>query len=201
MNAEETASRVGTSDGWRWQYAVETADCVRDPNCPDPLPPVLPPPALDLCYPTTSFTARRWVIPLPAGKVPVWQEKVPFIRINPGSFDLRRLTMRWYQNPLSRDCATQLDPCGACAEVQVPYLPRNSWFTLDGRTERAEVDCPGGPGLTTASPPIYGRGGSPFTWPVFGCDVPQCLEILALDASVAPDARWEISTIVREEAV
>jgi hypothetical protein len=83
----------------------------------------------------------------------------------------------------------------------VPYLPRNSWFTLDGRTETAWVDCPGGPGLAQAYPPVYGRGGSPFQWPVFGCAVPQCLEILALDSSVAADARWEISTVVREEAV
>ena len=180
---------------------TETADCVRDPLCPQPLAPLLPPPAVDLCYPTTPFTARRWLIPLPPANLPVWHEKVPFIRINPGGFDLRRLTIRWYVNPLNRDCATQLDPCSACAEIQVPYLPRSSWFTLDGRTETAWVDCPGGPGLAQAYPPIYGRGGSPFQWPVFSCDVPMCLEILALDSSVAPDARWEISTVVREEAV
>jgi len=180
---------------------IETADCVRDPLCPAPLAPLLPPPVLDLCYPTTPFTARRWLISLPGGNVPVWHEKVPYVRINPGSFDLRRLTIRWYVNPLDRDCATQLDPCSACAEIQVPYLPRNAWFTLDGRTETAWVDCPGGPGLAQAYPPVYGRGGSEFQWPVFGCAVPQCLEILALDSSVAADARWEISTVVREEAV
>lgn len=180
---------------------TETADCVKDPLCPAPLAPVLPPPTIDLCYPTTPFTARRWMIELPTGQVPVWHEKVPYLRVYPGSFDLRRLVVRWYLNPLQRDCATELDPCLACAEVQVPFLPRNAWFTLDGRTETASVDCPGGPGLMTAVPPLYGRGGAPFNWPVFGCDVPMCLEIIALESSVAPDARFEISTVVREEAV
>jgi hypothetical protein len=175
-------------------------DCVRDPLCPPPLAPLLPPPAVDLCYPTGAFTARRWVMNLPSGLTPAWFEKVPYVRINPGALDLRRLRLRWYHNPLGADCSTVLDPCLSCGEVQVPYLPRNSWFVLDGRTETATVDCASGPGVRNGDVPVYGPGGAPYTWPTFGCEVPTCLEITALASSVAPDARWEISTVVREEA-
>lgn len=180
----------------------DIVDCVRDPLCPPPPAPLLPAPVTDLCYPTGEFTARRWVIELPSGLTPAWHEKVPYVRINPGSLDLRRLRLRWFRNPLGRPCADLItDPCGACMEVQVPYLPRNAWFVMDGRVQQATVDCPGGPGLSTGDVPVYGPGGSPFTWPTFGCDdVPTCLEIVALASSVSPDARWEISTVVREEA-
>lgn len=179
----------------------EAVDCIRDPLCPPTALPVVPPPVTDLCYPTGPFNARRWMIPLGAGQTPAWHEFVPYIRVNPGSLALRRLMIRWHTNAMGRDCATNLDPCSACVEVQVPYLPPNAWFTLDGRAERAWVDCPGGPGLNTARPEIYGRGGSPFTWPVFTCDTAMCLEIVALNTSVAPDAKWEISYAVREEAM
>lgn len=178
----------------------EAADCLRDATCPPPPAPVLPPPPADLCFPTGPFTAGRFVIPLTTGIVPIWAEKVPYIRVRSGGKQLKRLTIRWYGNPLNRDCA-DVDPCSSCAEVNVAFVPANSILTIDGRSQVASVDCPGGPGLATAEPLLYGRGGTAFVWPVFSCDTPMCLEVIAEADSVADDAAIDIYYVVREDAV
>lgn len=180
---------------------AETSDCLRDGTCPPPPAPVLPPIPVDICYPTGPFTAGRVVLPLPDGRVPAWAEKVPLILIRSGSTKLERLTIRWYGNPTERECTADfLDPCAACAEVNIAFIPANSTLTIDGRREIASVDCPGGPGLITAEPALYGRGGTPFVWPVFGCGDGMCLEVIAKSGTVAADASIEIFYVVREDA-
>ena len=191
---------------------VESTDCVRTsmPNCP-PMPlPVLPLVPRDPCFPTGPFLAYRAVINLNAVATPAWLETVPYMRITAGAEPLRRLTIRWYSNPFGLDCTEALSnadpalrglgPCDACGEINVPVVPANSVLTLDGRIERAWVDCPGGPGLATAEPYIYGRGGTLFQWPVFGCRQALCLEIIADDTSVTDSVRWQIFTVPREDA-
>lgn len=178
---------------------AEASDCLRDPTCPSPPAPVLPPIPVDACFPTGPFTAARTVIPLPQSKVPIWQEKVPLIFVKSGSLKLERLTIRWYGNPTERDCA-DVDPCSACAEVNIAFIPPNSTLTIDGRIENAFVDCAGGPGLSLAEPQLYGRGGTPFVWPVFSCADGACLEVIAKAGTVAADASIEIYYVVREDA-
>ncbi len=178
----------------------EATDCLRDPSCPAPPAPVLPPPPIDACFPTGPFTAARVVFSLPDGRAPIWPEKVPLVFIKAGATKMERLTIRWYGNAREADCATGLDPCAACAEVSIPFIPAGATLTIDGRTETAFVDCPGGPGLTTAEPVLYGRGGTPFVWPVFSCGTGMCMEIIAKANTVAADAQIEIYYVVREDA-
>lgn len=179
----------------------EAADCLRDAACPVPPAPILPPVPVDACFPTGAFTASRLVVTLPQSKVPIWHEKVPLIIIQAGSKRLERLTIRWYGNPAERDCTDFVDPCTACAEVNIAFVPAGATLTIDGRIDSAFVDCPGGPGLVTAEPQLYGRGGSPFVWPTFRCSDGQCLEFIARADTVAPDARVDVYYVVREDAV
>lgn len=179
---------------------AEPADCLRDDTCPPPPAPILPPVPIDACFPTGPFTASRLVVTLPRDRVPIWSEKVPLIVVRAGSKRLERLTIRWYGNPTQRDCATYIDPCAACAEVNIAFVPQGATLTIDGRIETAFVDCSGGPGLITAEPQLYGRGGTPFVWPVFGCSDGQCLEIIARADSISPDTTVEVYYVVREDA-
>ena len=181
----------------------EPTDCLSDPLSPCPPPPLppLPPVPVDRCWPTGPFTAARVIMPIPRDQLATWAESVPLITIDSGSRSLRRVTVRWYDNPIGQNCVTDLNPCGACAEVNVSYIPRRSTFVLDGRLETATVDCPGGFGFRTAQPSIYGRGGTPFVWPVFSCTTGACLEIIAQANSVADDLYIQVSYVQREDAV
>lgn len=179
---------------------IETADCLRIPGCPPPPAPILPPIPVDPCFPRGEFTAARVVMPVPRENLSAWSESVPLITIRSGNRSLRRLTLRWYDNALGLDCVSDLDPCAACAEVNVAMIPRNSTFVLDGRTERATVDCPGGPGMRTAEPALYGRHGTPFVWPVFSCNGGACLEIIAQANTVADNMHIEVAYVQRQDA-
>jgi hypothetical protein len=178
----------------------EAADCLRSDDCPPPNAPVLPPLPVDACYPTGPFTASRAVFTLRSESVPVWAEKIPYVVVRAGAGELRRLTIRWYGNATGADCKTAIDPCAACAEINIALLPAGSTLTIDGRTETASVDCSGGPGLATAEPQLYARGGAPFVWPVFSCADGSCLEVIAEAASISADTEIDISYIVREDA-
>jgi hypothetical protein len=180
---------------------VESIDCLRDSTCPAPPAPLLPPLPTDVCFPTGPFTASRFMFTLTPHRTPMWQEKVPLILVKAGSRTLRRLTLRWYGNATQRNCATSTEPCNACAEVTIPFIPAGSTLTVDGRAQDATVDCPGGPGLATARPTLYGRGGTPFVWPVFSCADSMCLEVIAQADSIATDATIDVYDVVREDAV
>jgi hypothetical protein len=178
----------------------EAIDCLRDEDCPPPPAPILAPVPVDACFPTGTFTAARVVMNLPSGAVPIWAEKVPVIVVKAGTQRRNRLIFRFYGNPTERDCATMLDPCSACAELQIAFVPQGSTLVIDGRTETATVDCPGGPGLATAEPVLYGPAGAPFVWPVFNCSDGLCLEVIGeFDADVS-GLEIEVFMAVREEA-
>lgn len=170
------------------------------PVCTAPPAPILPPIPIDGCFPKGKFTAARQVFSLPAGQVPVWAEKVPYIVIRAGDRRMERIILRWYGNPTERDCTGALDPCAACAEINIAFIPKGSTLTIDGRSEVASVDCPGGPGVDTAEPQIYGPGGSPFVWPVFNCADARCLELIAKYGTIATNASVEVYYAVRQDA-
>jgi hypothetical protein len=170
------------------------------PACTPPPAPILPPIPIDSCFPVGKFTAARQVYTLPSGQVPIWAEKVPYLVIRAGSKRMERIIIRWYGNPTERDCTQTLDPCAACAEINIAFIPQGSTLTIDGRAETAFVDCPGGPGVDTAEPQIYGPGGSPFGWPVFNCADSLCLEVIAKYGTVSDDASIEIYYAIRQDA-
>jgi hypothetical protein len=188
------------------------AEATTDPLCRQPLMPEVPIVPVDPCFPTGPFTAYRAVITIPEGLTPNWFETVPLLHIKVGDFPTRRFMIRWYTNRAGVDCFSGLEnpipeerpisPCDACAELHIPVLPANSTLTIDGRTERAWVDCPGGPGLATAEPYIYGKGGSAFQWPAFGCGQMMCVEIVAevSGGGQTPTLTWTIEQVAREDA-
>jgi hypothetical protein len=201
-------------DPWSWQAGCPTATgCLDlDPYCDNgPAAPELAPTPPDPCFPSNPannpvgqpnrhrFNARRAVIPIPGGSGPGWLEKVPTITVYTGQRDLHRLILRWYDNPKQLACGPSLDPCYACAEVNVPWLPKSVEFTLDGRTRRASVDCPGPGGLT--EPRVYGPSGGAFEWPVFECSAPMCLEVLVDNDRAALDLTIDVQMSYREDAI
>ena len=179
------------------------ADCLFDPTCPAPGPPPTPPIPTDPCYPTGAFPARREVVTVPAGRVPAWSETVPIVQVNTGRGVLRRLTVRFYTNPAGKPCGDALDPCLACAEMSIPYLPAGTLLTVDGRTRRAYVDCSGGAGPEAlAEPVLYGPAGGLFTWPVFGCGGTggMCIEIVSDARYSAYNMTTNVQICARDDA-
>lgn len=195
---------------------TEETNCINEatsnPLCVAPLMPVIPKPPVDPCFPTGAFTAYRAVISIPIDLTPGWLETVPLIYIRIGNQHTKRFMIRWYTNRANIDCLTGLanpipeerpiSPCDTCAELHIPVLPANSTLTIDGRTERAWVDCPGGPGLATAEPFIYGRSGTAFQWPAFGCGQAMCVEIVAEigPGGQPPELTWRVEQVPREDA-
>jgi hypothetical protein len=201
-------------DPWTWQFACpQPAGCLDlDPYCNDgPAAPVLAPAPPDPCFPNNPannppgqpnrhrFNARRSVLAIPFGSGPDWAEKVPVIQVRTGREALHRLILRWYDNPTRQPCGPGLDPCYACVEINVPWLPPSVTLTLDGRTRRAVVDCPGPGGLL--EPRVYGPSGGPFEWPVFECSSAMCLEVIVDADRSAIDLAVDVELAYREDAI
>lgn len=206
---------VPNYDPWGWQANCPTGvTCFDgDPFCVNPpLPPVEAPAPPDPCYPNDPrnnpvgqpnahrFDASRFAITVPRGTGTDWGEKVPVLRVYTGSTPMRRLIVRWYDNPLGQQCqGVNLDPCRACAEINIPYLPRGTVFTFDARVRRAVADCPGSGPLV--EPRMYGPSGGPFGWPVFECSSALCCEVIADRNWLAYDGWIELDMATREDAV
>jgi hypothetical protein len=178
----------------------ESTDCALDPDCPPPAGPVRPPAPPDPCYPTDPFTASRAVVTVTPTTLPQWLEFVPIVEVQTGDLALRRLTIRFYSNPAQYACTDYIDPCSACAEINIPYLPASTRLRVDGRTRRAWLDCPGGPGLDQAEVDIFGPGGGPFEWPVFDCSSALCVEFISQADTVAANSRLDLWMAAREDA-
>ncbi|WP_367139267.1 hypothetical protein [Saccharothrix sp. HUAS TT1] len=179
---------------------VEDQDCAVDPDCPQPPPPIRPPAPPNPCFPgppPANDTYRR-IATVPANVLPEQLSKVPLLELRTGDLNLRRVTVRFYANPAQYACTEYVDPCSACAEINIPYLPRGVVLRLDGRTERVTVDCPGGPGLVVAEVEVYGPEGDFFEWPVFECDTSLCVEIVAQQSTVAPNMRLDLWMVARQ---
>lgn len=180
---------------------VEDTDCLRDPlTCPVPPVPILPPLPVDSCFPTGTFAAARTIISVPPDTEAIWAEKVPYIEIRSGALKMERIIIRWYLDAIGTGECSTLDPCRACAEINIAFIPAYSTLVIDGRTETATVDCPGGPGLAKATPTLWARNGAPFVWPTFRCADAMCVEVIAKSNTVATDAKIQVSTVVREDA-
>lgn len=196
-------------DPYGWIEDCDTpVDCLAaDPFCVvSAAPPAVAPAPPDPCFPNHpangdhTFAAARAIFSIPRGTGADWLEKVPIIRLFTGSLPWYRLIVRWYDNPGGTACGPDLNPCHACAEIQVPWVPRGSLLTLDGRTSRATLDCPGpGPELTT--PRLYGPAGGPFRWPVFECSATLCCEIIGDVTSLAADAWMDIHMATRSDLI
>lgn len=173
------------------------ADCTEDPSCPRPELPPRPPVPVGPCYPTGPANFRRTVAPLRAIDDPNWLTTVPVITVRTGMAEMRRLVVRFWSNPTSSTGCDidRLDPCSACLDLVVPYVPGNSQLTIDGRLKRAEIACkdPGGAGLSYREAQLYGPKGSRVTWPELTCSSGLCIEILTLESATAQGSKARVA--------
>jgi hypothetical protein len=173
-------------------------DCLQDPQCPPvgaPLP-AFPVPQ-DPCYPSGPYTAWRVRFPFSPLSASEWRETVPVLVVEAGERPLRRLAVRFIPNPHGIPCE-ELDPCQACAHFGVAYIPAGSTLMVDGRVERAAVDCPSANGSAFSVPNLYGPGGSAYTWPAFECGSALCVEVFAA-ADADDQARVRMELIPRSD--
>lgn len=179
--------------------------CTDDPLCAPPyvLPKVpdyfntcgLPKPFGD----SNDYTVRVTRIPFSPLAVPDWLEAVPVIRIDSGTRELRAIMIRFNMNPIGLPC-TQLDACDICTEINLTYLPPNSRLIIDGRTQRATVDCIAGQSTIRATPALSGILGAPFEWPVFPCSTGMCVEVTAYDRTMTAGSRASVTLVPRGDA-
>jgi hypothetical protein len=174
--------------------------CLQDPLCKDPaLPPQAPIP-ISPCYPKGKGNFYRSVVSLSPLDVPQWLETVPVLELATGSKALRRLIVRFWANPQGLGCDDVTDPCSACLDISVAYLPAGATLTVDGRIQRATVDCPSGAsGSSKSTPTIYGPQGRSFEWPVFACPTGLCIELLTQYENTARNAQARVSLIPRAD--
>lgn len=183
-----------------YEDCPEAVPCLDDPLCPAPPLPVRAPVPVDPCYPTGVAQFRRSVVSLSPVDQPAWLEAVPVLELETGASAMRRLIVRFWANPLGSDCMDVADPCAACTDIQIPYLPAGSKLIVDGRTQRAEVSCPQGvAGTSTNAPTLYGPQGQSFEWPIFSCPTGLCVEILSTSATTAADARALVLLVPRSD--
>lgn len=190
-----------------------TIDIATDPDCPQPTLPAPAPVAVDPCACVHEDYPLRQAVVLPGSVVPGVYEKVPNLRIFTGSADMRCVNIRWYMNPasLTPDRITA-DPCAACAQISVPFLPANCTLYIDGTVQAAWIEPSntlaagliGDTGVATFSPTnpvtLYGPNGRAFEWPVFECAMPMVVEVsVTPTAPGGPDATLYVELVPRED--
>lgn len=175
--------------------------CRRDVLCPPPLLPPRPPTPIDPCWPLTPFRAQRVMFQVPPGGVTGWADTVPVVRVDTRGAPMRRLSVRFYANGTGQPCDRFTDRCAACGEINVAFLPENTEMVVDGRLQRARMDCSGGRGLAISRPTLFGPQGGLFSWPVIECASGLCVEVLWQEQDSDPDAEVTIEMVARMGAV
>lgn len=174
--------------------------CSNDPLCPPPALPPKPPVPLSPCYPVGRSSFRRTRISLSPIDDAIWLESVPLIEVRAGAQDMRRLMIRFWANPQGNPCDVYQDPCAACTDINVGYLPANSHLTIDGRTGRSVVECQQWPvGTSTSTPTIYGPQGKLFQYPTFICPTGLCIEVWSRQDFTASDATARVLLVPRAD--
>lgn len=154
----------------------------------------------DPCYPTDAFDAQRAVYSTASDVTSTWLQKVPIITIHTGGSDMHRVTIRFYANPRNRPPGPTLDPCEACTEITVPWIPARTRLTLDGRTQQVKVRCPN-QRTRAADITLYGPLGSVLEWPEFDCGMPMIVEMLCKVGTIAPDAWYRFQWSSKADAI
>ena len=186
-----------------YQKCLPPVPCAEDRECPDPILPPAPPAPLSPCYATGADAFRVARIMVASEEYPAWAELVPVVEVLAGSESIRRLLVRFWFNPANAECGTvELDPCDSCGDVNVSFVPAGSTLTVDGRTQRSVIECETEfLGVARSAPDLYGREGGLFTYPFFPCPGGLCVEVWALDSTVADDAQVRVQLVPRADVV
>jgi hypothetical protein len=183
-----------------YQECLTPQPCATDPLCPPPAMPPKPPQPVSPCYPTGLGTFRRSRIQVSPLDESAWLETVPVLEVRTGSTAMRRLLVRFWANPQNNPCGSFLDPCNACADINVGYVPPGSTLRVDGRVQRSVVECPQFPiGTATSTPTIYGAEGANFSWPTFPCPSGLCIEVWSRSDTTAADATARVLLVPRAD--
>jgi len=183
-----------------YQRCLTPEPCAEDPLCPPPPLPPAPPAPSSPCYARGRGDWRRSRISVSPLSQSEWLETVPVLEVRAGSTDMRRLLVRFWTNPQGSPCDDVMDPCNACTDINLPYLPRGSTLRVDGRVRRSVVECPQIPiGTATSTPMIYGPRGGLFEWPTFSCPTGLCIEVWTRQGYTAPDATARVQLVPRAD--
>lgn len=184
-----------------YEACEEPPDCSVDPDCRPPDLGQLPEPPVDPCYPSDPFQAYRTLATIDSKDMSSTFDMVPVITVVTQNRALRNLVVRLYNNPFGADCSRipELNPCRACADVILTYVPPDARAVIDGRTGRSIVECRSDQGLATHVPTVFGPRGTLGNLPVIQCGSGLCVEVYAAD-SVGPDAMVTVEFVVRQVA-
>lgn len=185
-----------------YEQCVAPTPCADDPDCPRPSFPDLPPPPIDACYPSRPYAGRRVTAQITGLAVPDSLVMAPNVTVESGSGELRNFTVRFWVNSLELDCDTlaRAQPCAACSDITVSYIPPGGTLRIDGRVKRSVIECASFSGIATAAPTLYGPMGSAYTWPEFSCGFALCIEVLVADP-VPSDAVVTIEFPYRSDVI
>ena len=127
---------------------------------------------------------------------------VPVVTIEAGeTAPIRNATVRFYLNPFGVDCENleDLNPCRACGDLTVSYIPPDGTLTIDGRLGRSWITCRTDQGLASHVPNVFGPMGGVSDIPVIACGPGICVEIITA-ANVPVDATARVELVPRQEA-
>jgi hypothetical protein len=161
-----------------------------DPACPKVPAPPRPVAAFSSCgaKPTYYYS---YGFSLPGSMIPLWNEAVPWVRLDTGEKEARNVRVRFFPRPLGvwQD-ASDLDPASACGQFTVDYIPPDSLFYIDGQTQHASVTRPARKN-TNADHLMSGVIGTDlFVWPVLTCGTDYMMVVDVDGASHALTGVW-----------
>lgn len=146
---------------------------VVDPDCPQPPAPPAPPIPEVSCLDLPASWRRRFVT-VESRMTQVAQAAAPVLTLTSGMEAARSVRVRVFADPFQRGI-DELDPCSACGEFVVSYLPPNAVMTIDSVDRRVSVSMDGA--TQPADHLIYDSSGGPVIWPEMTCGVPYIIEI------------------------
>jgi hypothetical protein len=185
-----------------YENCEDTASCLTDPQNPAPAPPTRPTAPLDPRYPTTPFPARRLTDDIPSEWVSRTLPTVAVITASSGGVTpLRNLLVRLFHNPFGIRCSRLegRNPCRACTDILVPYIPPNGTLVIDGRTRTKTITCRTDGISTRAEAVAFGPLGQMFYYPELTCGGSFCVQVYAADP-VPPEAMVTIELYQRAGA-
>ncbi|MER6610237.1 hypothetical protein ABT282_31085 [Streptomyces sp. NPDC000927] len=185
-----------------YEECLPTLPCATDPTCPPPILPPSPPVPVSPCYTKGVAAFRVARLQVIEEEYPAWTTLVPLIEVQSGAGTLRRLLIRFWANPANLPCEDGLDPCDACGDINVPFIPANARLTIDARTRRSMIECADQDGLiSTTYPSLMGPRGGAFSYPEFPCPGGLCVEVWALTDGMGVGASARVSLVPRMDAI
>ncbi len=150
----------------RQQNTTVLVDRLADPDCPPVPQPPTPPIIASDCIDEIGIW-RRYLMAIPADRVPLWGAVLPTLTLNTNATAERQVRIRYYANPENLQPET-LDKSEWEAELILTYIPAGTTVTMDGVTRRVIAEFSDG-STAPADHLLYGTGGVPATWPELSC--------------------------------